>query len=102
LEKQSYNAGANAATRSGNGMTNKSPFTTNSSVGSGSDSITSTAIQFDRVANAGIQKLLGRYTYTSGESTNGMFGSTATTIASLFQLYHDFTPTYQVVENEFK
>jgi hypothetical protein len=98
-----YNGSTSATitNKSGNGMTNNRPFTTDAVVGGGSDSITSTANQFDRVANTGIQKRLGRYTDTTAGNNSGLFGTTSATIASLSQLNNDFTPVYQVVNTNY-
>lgn len=100
-----YNAATSTAivsTKSGNGMTNNRPFTTDTVVGGATDSITSTAKQFARVANTGIQKRLGRYIDASGGgSDNGIFGATTATISSADQLNKDYTPTYQVVNTNY-
>jgi hypothetical protein len=94
-----YNSSLSATitNRSGNGVTNNSPFTADTVIGGGSDSITSAANQFDRVANTGIQKRLGRYDDTTGGDNRYLFGTTAATIASLSQLNNDFASFYQVV-----
>ena len=96
-----YNASTSATvtTKSGNGMTNNRPFIDVSTVGGVADNICSTANQFDRIANNGIQKRLGRYTDTTSGNVNGIFGTSSANIATLSQLNNDFTPTYQVVNN---
>ena len=96
-----YNASTTATvtTKSGNGMTNNRPFIDVSTVGGVADNICSTANQFDRIANTGIQKRLGRYTDTTSGNVNGIFGTSSSNIATLSQLNNDFTPTYQVVNN---
>ena len=96
-----YNGSTSAtvSTKSGNGMTNNRPFTTDTVVGGLADNITSTASQFDRVVNTSIQKRLGRYTDTTAGNVNGLFGNTSATISTLSQLNNDFTPTYQVSGN---
>ena len=86
-------------TKSGNGMTNNRPFIDVSTVGGVADNICSTANQFDRIANNGIQKRLGRYTDTTSGNVNGIFGTSSANIATLSQLNNDFTPSYQVVNN---
>jgi hypothetical protein len=92
---------ATVTTKSGNGMTNNRPFVDVATVGGAADSITCTASQYDKTANTGIQKRLGRYTDTTAGSTNGLFGITAATIASLSQLNNDFAPTYQVLNTNY-
>ena len=80
-------------------MTNNRPFIDVSTVGGVADNICSTANQFDRIANNGIQKRLGRYTDTTSGNVNGIFGTSSANIATLSQLNNDFTPSYQVVNN---
>jgi len=92
---------ATVTNKSGNGMTNNRPFTPQATVGGASDSISCTSNQFDRVVNTGIQKRLGRYMDTTAGNVNGMFGSTAATIATLAQLNNDFYPNYQVLNTNY-
>jgi len=92
---------ATVTNKSGNGMTNNRPFVDVATVGGASDNITCTASQYDKTANTGIQKRLGRYTDTTAGSTNGLFGTTAATIATLSQLNNDFAPTYQVLNTNY-
>jgi hypothetical protein len=97
-----YNGSTSAtvANRRGNGMTNNRPFTPQATTG-GADSVCSTASQFDRVINTGLQKRLGRYQDTTAGATNGIFGNSAAFISSLSQLKNDFYPVYQVLNNAY-
>jgi hypothetical protein len=92
---------ATVTTKSGNGMTNNRPFTPQATVGGGIDSICCTSNQFDRVTNSGIQRRLGRYMDTTAGNVNGLFGTTAATIATLAQLNNDFYPNYQVLNSSY-
>jgi hypothetical protein len=98
-----YNGSVSASvtTKSGNGMTNNRPFVPQATYYGGKDNATPTTAQFDRCVNTAIQQRLGRYTDTTAGSTNGMFGSTAATIASLSQLKNDFTPTFEVLNTHY-
>jgi hypothetical protein len=97
-----YNGSTSATvtTKSGNGMTNNRPFNIQANAGGG-DSVCSTANQFDRVVNTGIQKRLGRYQDTTAAANNGIFGTSEAFISSLSQLNNDFTPTYQVLATNY-
>ena len=97
-----YNGSTSATvtTKSGNGMTNNRPFNIQANAGGG-DSVCSTANQFDRVVNTGIQKRLGRYQDTTAAANNGIFGTSEAFIASKTQLYNDFTPTYEVLATNY-
>jgi hypothetical protein len=92
---------ATVTNRSGNGMTNNRPFVDVATVGGAANSITSTANQFDRIANTGIQDRLGRYTDTTAGNVSGLFGNTTAFISTLAQLNNDFTPTYQVLNTNY-
>jgi len=87
-------------TKSGNGMTNNRPFNPQATYSAG-DSTCCTANQYDRIVNTGIQKRLGRYVDTTAGNVNGMFGTTAASIASLAQLNNDYTPNYQVLNTNY-
>ena len=92
---------ATTTTKSGNGMTNNRPFVPQATFYGGKDNATPTTAQFDRCVNTSIQQRLGRYTDTTAGSTNGLFGTTTATIASLSQLKNDFTPTYEVLNTNY-
>lgn len=89
---------ATVTNKSGNGMTNNRPFTDVAVVGGAGDNITCTTTQFDKVANTGLQKRLGRYVDTTNNQ-NGLFGATTAFVSTLQNLQNDFTPTYQVSGN---
>jgi hypothetical protein len=93
---------ATVTTKSGNGMTNNRPFQPQGTYfGAAKDNTTSTISQFDKCVNTGIQQRLGRYLDTSAGATNGIFGTTAATIASKSQLQTDFTPYYEVANTNY-
>ena len=99
-----YNGSTTAAvtTKSGNGMTNNRPFVPQASyLGGWKDNTTSTASQFDKCVNTGIQQRIGRYVDTTAGSTNGLYGSTTAFIANLSQLKNDFTPYYEVLNTNY-
>lgn len=89
-------ASATVTTKSGNGMTNNRPYVSRSSfIGAARDNITPTASQYENCINNSITQRQ-RYLDTTANSTSGIFGSTAATIASASQLINDYTPIYQV------
>jgi hypothetical protein len=99
-----YNGSTSATvtTKSGPGMTNNRPFVSQASyLGGSKDNSTLTTNQFDRCVNTGIQQRIGRYTDTTAANVNGLFGTTAASIASLSQLKNDFTPTYEVLATNY-
>lgn len=99
-----YNGSTSATVtnKSGNGMTNNRPFVPTASFSGGAkDNNTLTTNQFDKCVNTSIQQRLGRYTDTTAGNVNGLFGSTAASIANLTQLKNDFTPTYEVLNTNY-
>jgi len=95
-------AAATVTNKSGNGMTNNRPFVPTAAFSGGNkDNNTLTTNQFDKCVNTSIQSRLGRYTDTTAGNVNGMFGTTAATIANITQLKNDFTPTYEVLNTNY-
>ncbi len=78
-------------------MTSSLPFNPQATYYDRKDHATPTTNQFDRCGNTAIQQRLGLYTDTTAGNVNGMFGSTAVTIASLSQLNNEFTFTYKIL-----
>lgn len=99
-----YNGSTSATvtTKSGCGMTNNRPFHSQASYfGGNKDNTTLSTNQFDNCLNTGIQQRTGRYMDTTAGNVNGLFGSTAASIATLSQLKNDFTPTYEVLSTNY-
>ncbi len=90
-----YNGSTSAivTNESGNVMTNNRPYVSRVSF-IGAARI-ATGPQYENCINTSITQRQ-RYLDTAANSTSGIFGTTAATIASLSQIINDYTPTYQV------
>ena len=103
-KSKSYNGSDTSivTNKSGPGMTNNRPFVPQGTYYGGKDNATTTAKQFDRCVNTGLQQRIGRYLDTTAAGAgNGMVGDTIEFVTSLTRLNQDFTPTYEVLNTNY-